>query len=60
MELRAYWERTDSTDEVEDDAGTFHLQWAFSVCSNTPVARYFLINGSPATAFEMRGLLDLE
>lgn len=60
MELRAYWERTDPTDEVEDDARTFHLQWAFSVCTNMSVARYFLINDVPATAFEMRGLLDLE
>jgi hypothetical protein len=31
VELRAYCERTDTKDVVEDDIRTFHLQWAFSV-----------------------------
>ena len=33
VELRAYWERTEGKAAVDDDASTFHLQWAFSVCA---------------------------
>ena len=32
VELRAYWERTESRVQTEDDSRTFHLQWAFEVC----------------------------
>lgn len=35
VELRAYWERTESRDSMEDDGRTFHLQWAFEVCFMT-------------------------
>jgi len=33
VELRAYWERTDFKALTEDDAKTFHLEWAYAVCS---------------------------
>ncbi|CAA7258588.1 unnamed protein product [Cyclocybe aegerita] len=31
VELRAYWERTEPKPLLEDDGGTFHLQWAFEL-----------------------------
>jgi hypothetical protein len=31
VELRAYWERTNSRAPPEDDSRTFHLQWSFEV-----------------------------
>jgi len=31
VELRAYWERTESRAPLEDDSRTFHLQWAFEL-----------------------------
>jgi len=31
VELRAYWERTNSRGPPEDDSRTFHLQWSFEV-----------------------------
>ncbi|KAF8165671.1 hypothetical protein B0H34DRAFT_689999 [Crassisporium funariophilum] len=31
VELRAYWERTESKSPLEDDSRTFHLQWAFEL-----------------------------
>lgn len=45
VELRAYWERTDPKSVPEDDSRTFHLQWAFSVCS-TPSVPLFVYNVS--------------
>lgn len=33
VELRAYWDRTESRVPTEDDSRAFHLQWAFEVLS---------------------------
>ncbi|KAJ3514250.1 hypothetical protein NLJ89_g2482 [Agrocybe chaxingu] len=35
VELRAYWERTEPKPLLEDDGGTFHLQWAFEATYST-------------------------
>ena len=40
VELRAYWERTESRGPLEDDSRTFHLQWAFEVCFITLGVRF--------------------
>lgn len=40
VELRAYWERTESKASLEDDSRTFNLQWAIDV-------RFGFFCGSP-------------
>ncbi|TRM67870.1 hypothetical protein BD626DRAFT_480065 [Schizophyllum amplum] len=42
VELRAYWDRTDpargASAGAEDDSRSFHISWAFEVCSTSHVS----------------------
>lgn len=42
VELRAYWERTNSRTTPDDDSQNFHLQWSFEVNSRFTSRRLFL------------------
>jgi hypothetical protein len=61
VELRAYWERTESRVPTEDDSRSFHLQWAFEV-------RFIILwhlsdlhfSPSLAITLKVRGIFDIE
>lgn len=47
VELRAYWDRSGRPDSpVEDDASTFHLQWAFEVRSGLAQPLFLRLKGN--------------
>jgi hypothetical protein len=61
VELRAYWERTESRFPTEDDSRSFHLQWVFEVCFITLWRLSYLhFASSLAIALKVRGIFDIE